>query len=71
MAEDIKAFGKEIFALIDRRRDELFELLSDLIHINSENFRNYGNERTLPWSLTALLSIRISSPGARLRSVST
>ena len=45
MAEDIKAFGKEIFALIDRRRDELFELLSDLIHINSENFRNYGNER--------------------------
>lgn len=30
--------------LIERRKDELFELLSNLIKINSESFNTYGNE---------------------------
>ena len=33
--------------LIDRRKDELFVLLSDLIKINSENFGTHGNEEPM------------------------
>lgn len=33
-----------IFDLMEERKDELFDLLSALIRINSENFTNYGNE---------------------------
>lgn len=33
-----------LLALIDRRQDELYELLCSLIRINSENFGSYGNE---------------------------
>ncbi len=36
---------KHICDLIDKRQDELFELLSELIKINSENFGEYGNEQ--------------------------
>ena len=36
---------KELCELIDARQDELISLLSSLIKINSENFRNHGNER--------------------------
>ena len=35
---------KEICSIIDSRKDELFELLSSLVKINSENFVNCGNE---------------------------
>lgn len=38
---------KDICLLIDERKDELFELLSDLIKINSENFSNCGNEEEI------------------------
>ena len=34
----------QILKLIDERKEELFELLSSLIKINSENFRTCGNE---------------------------
>ena len=30
---------------IDARKQDLFELLSSLIRINSENFGDHGNER--------------------------
>ena len=35
---------KTICSLIESRQDELFELLGNLIKINSENFMNAGNE---------------------------
>lgn len=35
---------KALCALIDQRKDELFELLSGMVRINSENFGPYGNE---------------------------
>jgi len=35
---------KEICALIDERKEELFQILSNLIKINSENFSTHGNE---------------------------
>lgn len=35
---------KSLCTLIDARKDELFELLSSLVRINSENFGPYGNE---------------------------
>lgn len=35
---------KQICKIIDERKEELFELLSNLIKINSENFTTYGNE---------------------------
>lgn len=35
---------KEICSIIDDRKEELFEILSNLIKINSENFSAYGNE---------------------------
>jgi acetylornithine deacetylase/succinyl-diaminopimelate desuccinylase-like protein len=38
---------KRIFQLIEERREELFELLSSFIKINSENFSSYGNEEAL------------------------
>ena len=38
---------KRIFDLIDERKNELFELLSSFIKINSENFDCYGNEEEL------------------------
>ena len=40
---DIKA----VCSLIDERKEELFELLSSLIKINSENFGSYGNEEEI------------------------
>ncbi len=36
---------KSVCTLIDERKDELYELLCNLIRINSENFETYGNER--------------------------
>ncbi len=38
---------KHILKLIDERKEELFELLSSLVKINSENFRTHGNEGEL------------------------
>ena len=35
---------KSICSIIEQRQDELFELLSSLIKINSESFGSYGNE---------------------------
>ncbi len=36
---------KELCSLIEEKKDELFETLSGLIKINSENFGLYGNEK--------------------------
>lgn len=36
-----------ILKLIDERKEELFELLSSFVKINSENFRTHGNEEEL------------------------
>ncbi len=36
-----------ILNLIDERKDELFELLSSFIKINSESFKSYGNEEKM------------------------
>lgn len=38
---------EHIFKLIDERKDELFELLSSFVKINTENFWSYGNEEAL------------------------
>ena len=38
---------QELLKLIDERKEELFELLSSFIKINSENFDSYGNEEEL------------------------
>ena len=38
---------KRICAIIDERKEELFELLSSLVKINSENFMTHGNEKAL------------------------
>lgn len=38
---------KQILNLIDERKEELFELFSSLIKINSENFKTYGNEEEI------------------------
>lgn len=38
---------KRICELIDERREELFELLSSLVKINSENFITHGNEKEI------------------------
>lgn len=38
---------KRIFDLIDERKGELFELLSSFVKINTENFRDSGNEEEL------------------------
>ncbi len=35
---------QQMNALIDEKKDDLFQLLSNLIQINSENFNSYGNE---------------------------
>jgi len=35
---------KNLCSMIEERKDELFNLLSELIKINSENFISYGNE---------------------------
>jgi len=35
---------KDFFDIVDERKDELFELLSNLVKINSESFGSYGNE---------------------------
>ena len=40
-------YKKQIFNLIDERKDELFELLSTLVKFNSENFENFGNEEKI------------------------
>ena len=37
----------DIFNLIDERKEELFELLSSFIKINSESFKSHGNEEEL------------------------
>ncbi|MBE6931650.1 MAG: M20 family metallopeptidase [Ruminococcaceae bacterium] len=36
---------KTLCARIDERKEELYALLCDLIHINSENFGSHGNEK--------------------------
>ena len=36
-----------VFEKIDERQEELFELLSRLVRINSENFSSHGNEREI------------------------
>lgn len=36
-----------ICSLIEERKNELFELLSELIRINSESFSSYGNEEEI------------------------
>lgn len=38
---------KEIFGLIDERKEELFKLLSEMVKINSESFGDYGNEQNM------------------------
>lgn len=38
---------KRICELIEARKEELFELLSSLVKINSENFMTHGNEKEL------------------------
>ena len=38
---------KRICELIDERREELFELLSAMVRINSENFSTHGNEKEM------------------------
>lgn len=38
---------KFIFKLIEERKEELFNLLSSFIKINSESFKSYGNEEKL------------------------
>ena len=35
---------KQLFNKIDERKEELFEILCNLIKINSESFGDYGNE---------------------------
>lgn len=39
---------EKLCALIEQKQDRLFELLGDLIRINSENFSSYGNEKECP-----------------------
>ena len=36
---------KQLCTLIDERQEELYQLLCELIRINSENFGPYGNEK--------------------------
>ena len=43
-----------IFDLIEERKEELFELLSSLIQINSESFKSYGNEEEIAKYILAL-----------------
>ena len=38
---------KEFSKIIDERQNELYELLSSLIKINSESFGSYGNEKEI------------------------
>ncbi len=38
---------EKIFSLIEERKDELFELLSSFVKINTENFGHMGNEEPL------------------------
>jgi len=45
---------KNLCALIDTRKDELFELLCSLIRVNSENFSCYGNEENLARHIATL-----------------
>ena len=45
---------KTLFDLIDARQNELFDLLSRLIQINSENFGAYGNETECPTYIAQL-----------------
>ena len=45
---------KHIFNLIDERKEELFELLSSFIKINTENFWSSGNEENLAKHIHAL-----------------
>ena len=37
----------ELFKVIDSRKNELFELLSSLVKINSESFKSHGNEEEI------------------------
>lgn len=39
---------QKLYEVIERDKDELFGILSDLIKINSENFGKYGNEEECP-----------------------
>ena len=45
---------KQIFNLIDERKNELFELLSSFVKINTENFWSSGNEENLAKHIHAL-----------------
>ena len=38
---------EQLFQLIDERKQELFDILSDLIHYDSQNFIEYGNEEAI------------------------
>lgn len=38
---------QNVFQLIDERKEELFQLLSRLVQINSENFSSHGNEKEI------------------------
>ena len=43
-----------ISELIEKRKDELFELLSSLVKINSESFKSHGNEENLARHIDSL-----------------
>ncbi|MBO5880016.1 MAG: M20 family metallopeptidase [Clostridia bacterium] len=47
---------KRIVDLIEERQNELYELLSSLVKINSENFMTHGNEETLARHIHKLCS---------------
>lgn len=38
---------QSVFSRIDQRKEELFDLLSRLVQINSENFSSHGNEKEI------------------------
>lgn len=39
--------SKQLFFLIENKKEQLFELLSSMIQVNTENFRSHGNEQAL------------------------
>ena len=46
--------AKYILNLVEERKDELFELLSSLVKINSESFKSHGNEENLARHIDSL-----------------
>jgi len=51
---------KMIFAAIDERKDELFDLLCRLVRINSENFGYKGNEKEIRENDPLTLSLSLT-----------